>query len=91
MSVEHADFPYLFSLFLFCVTHPLIPVSGLPSVNPESASQAVILMACKSVARTQAYSGHSRPSRILQTLCFVTRGVFSAQYVLSYLPRLKQE
>ncbi|MGL4417839.1 MAG: hypothetical protein ACRCT0_10495, partial [Plesiomonas shigelloides] len=91
MSVDHADFPYLFSLFHFSVTHPTLPVSGLPSANPESASQAVILMACKSAARTPAYSGHSRPSRILRTLCFVTRGDFSAQCVLSYLPRLKQE
>lgn len=91
MSVDHADFSYLFYLFLFCVTHSLIPVSALPSANPESASQAVILMACKSAARTPAYSGHSRPSRILRKLCFVTRGDFSAQYLLSYLPRLKQE
>ena len=96
MSVDNADFPYPFSLFLLsipflCHTSTSLPVSGLPSANPESASQAVILMACKSVARTQAYSGHSRPSRILQTLCFVTRGDFSAQYLLSYPPRLKQE
>lgn len=87
MSVGNSDLPYSFS-----VSHILpLPVSGLPSANPESASQAVILMACKSAARTQAYTAHFRPSRILQTLCFVTRGDFSAQYILSYPPRLKQE
>lgn len=92
MSVGNADFLFIPFINSFSVSHiPLIPASGLASANPESASQAVILMACKSAARTPAYSGHSRPSRILRTLCFVTRGDFSAQSLLSYLPRLKQE